>query len=42
MEVACNPQCCCGGEMKKLYSKPTVKKLDFKRTALEEVGRTNN
>ena len=42
MEGAFNPRCCCGEEMKKRYSKPTFRKMDFKRTAFEEVGRTKD
>lgn len=27
-EGTSNPRCCCGAEMKRPYSKPTVRKLD--------------
>jgi hypothetical protein len=29
-EAVLNPRCCCGGEMKRRYTKPRFKRLDFK------------
>jgi hypothetical protein len=35
MRAPFNPRCCCGGEMKKPYKKPTFQKMQFKSV---EVG----
>jgi len=41
-EAVLNPRCCCGGEMKKRYTKPTLKILDFKPEVFDDFGRTKD
>jgi len=41
-EAVLNPQCCCGGEMKKRYAKPTFKRLDFKPVDSDNLVKTKN
>ena len=41
-EATLNPRCCCGGEMKKPYTKPTFRLLEFKPEGFAVVGGTKD
>jgi hypothetical protein len=41
-EAACNPRCCCGAEMKKLYKEPTFKTWDTRPEFLADIRNTRN
>jgi hypothetical protein len=42
METGLNPRCCCGEEMKKLYKKPTFKKLHFEPVEIDDLVETKD
>lgn len=42
MEAALNPRCCCGGQMKMPYAKPTLKILDSKSAIINDFARDND
>ena len=37
-----NPRCCCGGEMKKPYRKPTFVKQSFRRLEIDDLVKTQD
>lgn len=37
VEGASNPKCCCGAEMKKVYSKPVLRTLDKDDAVIREL-----
>lgn len=42
LEGPANPRCCCGSEMKKVYSPPVLRELDKDAAAVGELSRTEH
>ncbi len=42
IEGSLNPRCCCGAEMKKVYSKPVLRELDKDAAAVAEFSRAEH
>ncbi len=42
IEGSSNPRCCCGAEMKKVYSEPVLRELDKDATLVAEFSRAGH
>jgi hypothetical protein len=42
IEGSSNPRCCCGAEMKKVYSKPVLRELDKDAAVVAEFSRAEH